>query len=279
MPRDTHETAPTRFVEANTIRFAYRRFGPSGGTPLLLLNYFAANMDNWDPQVTNGLAVEHDVILVDYPGVGGSSGETPTTVTALAKDCTAFCRALSLTQFDVVGFSLGGMVTQQLAADHPQMIRRMILLGTGPRGGEGMVFDDLSVDELNDEVSLLMKAFFTGSERSQAAGRAYIERLKLRVTDRDAPVSKQAADSQLTAIREWGVIPQADRFVMLGRIHQPTLIVHGNRDVVVVPVNAFLLAEHLPNAHLIMYPDASHGAQSQHADVFLKHARLFLSES
>jgi pimeloyl-ACP methyl ester carboxylesterase len=277
MPHDTHETAPTRFVEAKGIRFAYRRIGWSGGGPLLLLNYFAANLDNWDPRVTNGLAAERDVILVDYPGVGGSSGKTPSTVTALTKDCVEFCRALNLTRFDLLGFSLGGMIAQQLGAEYPELVRRILLLGTGPRGGEGMVFDDLSVEELDDEVGLLMKAFFTQSEPSKGAARAYIERLKLRVVDRDAPVSKPAAIAQLAAIREWGVIPLKDRFAMLGKIHHPTLVIHGNKDVVVLPINAFLLAEHLPNAQLIMYPDASHGAQSQHAEVFLQHAKLFLN--
>ena len=233
-------------------------------------------MDNWDPRVTNGFASEHDIILVDYPGIGRSSGETPPTVPALTNDCVAFCRAIDLTHFDVVGFSLGGMIAQQLGLEHPDMVRRIILLGTGPRGGEGMVFDDLSVDELDDEVGLLMKAFFTTSEPSKASGRAYIERLRLRADDRDTPVSKQSAIAWLAAIREWGVIPSKDRFAMLSRIQQPTLIVHGNKDVVVMPINAFLLAERLPNAQLIMYPDASHGAQSQHAEIFLEHAKLFL---
>jgi pimeloyl-ACP methyl ester carboxylesterase len=164
MPQDTHETAPTQFAKAGGIRIAYRRFGRRGGAPLLLLNYFAANLDNWDPKVTNGFAADCDVILVDYPGIGGSSGETPSTVAALTKDCVEFCRALKVTRFDVVGFSLGGMIAQQLGAEYPEMLRRIILLGTGPRGGEGMVFDDLSVDELDDEAGLLMKAFFTQSD-------------------------------------------------------------------------------------------------------------------
>jgi pimeloyl-ACP methyl ester carboxylesterase len=228
MSQDTHETAPTQFAEAGGIRFAYRRFGRPGGSPFLLLNYFSASLDRWDPKVTNGIAAERDVILVDYPDIGGSSGETPTTVAALTKACVEFCGALGLTRFDVLGFSLGGMIAQQLAADHPEMIRRIILTGTGPRGGEGMVFEELSADEL-------------------------------------------------AAIREWGVIPKTDRFAMLGKIHQPTLIVHGSKDVVVIPINAFLLAEHLPNAQLIMYPDASHGAYSQYAENFLENARLFLN--
>ena len=123
-----------------------------------------------------------------------------------------------------------------------------------------------------------MNAFFTPSWASQAAGRAYVERLKSRVDDRDASVSKQSALAQLAALREWGTIPPSDRFAMLSKIHHPTLIVHGNKDVVLMPINAFLLAQHLPDAQLVMYPDASHGAQSQHAEIFLEHARLFLSE-
>jgi pimeloyl-ACP methyl ester carboxylesterase len=271
-----HETALTQFVESGGIRFAYRRFGRRGGAPLLLLNYFAANLDKWDPRVTNGFAAERDVILFDYPGIGSSSGETPSTVAALTKACVEFCRALDLTRFDVLGFSLGGMIAQQLAADHPEMVRRIILSGTGPRGGEAMVFDDLSADELDDEAALIMNAFFTQSEPSKAAGRAFIERTKRRVENRDASVSKQAALAESAAIREWGVIPKTDRFAMLGQINQPTLIVHGSKDVVIAPINAFLLAEHLPNAQLIMYPDASHAAYSQHAENFLENARLFL---
>ncbi len=255
MPQDTHETTPTQFAEAGGIRFAYRRFGRRGGTPLLLLGYFTANLDRWDPKVTNGFAAEREVILVDYPGIGGSSGETPSTVATLTKACVEFCGALGLTRFDVLGFSLGGMIAQQLAADHPEMVRRIILTGTGPRGGEGMVFEELSADELDDEVGLIMNAFFTQSEPGKTAGRAYLERLKLRADN--APVSKQAARAELAAIREWGVIPKTDRFAVLGQIHHPTLVVHGSKDVVVIPINAFLLAQHLPNAQLIMYPDAT----------------------
>jgi pimeloyl-ACP methyl ester carboxylesterase len=276
MSNDTHETAPTRFVQVGDVGFAYRRFGRPGGFPLLLLNYFAANMDNWDPKVTNGFAAERDVILFDNAGVGSSTGETPSTVAPMTKDCVDFCRALDLKNFDLVGFSLGGMIAQQLAFEYPDMIRRMILMGTGPRGGEGMTFTELSLDELADPVALLMSAFFTPSEASKAAGRAYIERLQLRAADRDAPVSMNAAGAQLAAIREWGTIPSTDRYAMLAGIRQRTLIVCGNKDIVVIPINAFLLAQHLPDAQLVMYPDASHGAQSQHAEVFLQHARLFL---
>ena len=195
----------------------------------------------------------------------------------MTKNYVDFCRALDLKSFDVVGFSLGGMIAQQPAFEYPDMIRQMILLSTGPRGGEGMTFTELSPDELAEPVTLLMNALFTPSEASKAAGQAYIERLRLRIADRDAPVSMKAAGAQLEAIREWGTIPSTDRYAMLARIHQRALIVHGSKDIVVIPINAFLLAQHLPDAQLMMYPDASHGAQSQHAEVFLEHARLFLN--
>lgn len=276
MSAGAHETAPTRFVEANSIRYAYRRLGRGSGLPILLLNYFAATMDDWDPKLTNGLAAGRDVILFDNAGIGASTGETPSTVAAMTRDCVDFCRALNLTEFDVLGFSLGGMIAQQLAFEHPDLVRRMILLGTGPRGGEGMTFTELSLDELADPVALLMGAFFTPSEASQASGRAYVERLKLRVMDRDAPISMRSAAAQLDAIREWGLIPSSDRYAMLSKIRQPALIAHGSKDIVVMPINAFLLEQHLPDAQLVMYPDSSHGAASQHADAFLEHARLFL---
>jgi pimeloyl-ACP methyl ester carboxylesterase len=277
MSQYMHETAPTHFVQVGDVRVAYRRFGQRGAPSLLLLNYFAANMDDWDPRITNGFAAMRDVIIFDYPGIGRSTGTTPSTVATMTKQLVDFCRALDLNSLDIVGFSLGGMIAQQLAFEFPDLARRIVLLGTGPRGGEGMTFTELTVDELDDPVALLMNAFFTPSDASKSAGRAYLERLKLRATDRDAPVPRQAAAAQLDAIREWGAIPSENRFAMLGQIDQPTLIVHGNKDVVVMPINAFLLAEHLPNAQLIMYPDASHGAQSQHADVFLEHVRLFLN--
>ena len=273
----SHETAPTRHVDADGIRFAYRRFGKGGGVPLVFLQYFNANMDAWDPAVINGFAADHDVVLFDSAGVAGSSGETPSRVPQMAAHCVEFCKALGFTKINVVGFSLGGMVAQQLSLDYPEFIGRIILLGTGPRGGEGMTFTEISAEEAADPVAFLMAAFFTPSEASLAAGMAYVERMGGRRSDRDAPISTKTAEAQLSAIREWGTLPASDRFSTLKDMRHPILIVHGNKDIVVMPVNALLLAQHLPDAQLIMYPDASHGAQYQHGALFLKHARLFLN--
>ncbi|HEY6344475.1 MAG TPA: alpha/beta hydrolase [Bryobacteraceae bacterium] len=278
MTNDTHETVPTRFVETEGIRFAYRRFGKTGTVPLLFLEYFNSNMDGWDPAVTNSLAADHEVILFDNAGVGASGGETPRTVVEMTRDCVAFCRALGLEAINVVGFSLGGMIAQQLALEHPHLVQRLILLGTGPRGGEGMTFTELSAEEQADPVAFLLGAFFSPSETSQSAGREYMKRLDSRTIDRDLPVSRNSAEAQLAAIREWGTIPATGCYSTLKNITHPALIVHGNKDVVVAPINALILAEHLPNAQLIMYSDSSHGAQYQHGKLFLEHVKLFLNE-
>src|SRR5271154_4984404 len=214
----THETAPTQFVEANGIRFAYRRFGKPGTIPLLFLEYFNSNMDGWDPDVTNSLAADHEVILFDNAGVGASGGKTPHMVAEMTKPCVAFCRALGLKQIHVVGFSLGGMIAQQLALEYPQLVGRLILLGTGPRGGEGMTFTELSPEEQADPIAFLLAAFFAPTETSQAAGKAYIERLDWREHDKDVPVSTKTAAAQIKAIREWGMIPATDRYATLKNI-------------------------------------------------------------
>ena len=274
----TYSLTPTDVVRAASgIDVAYRRLGNRGDIPLVLANYFAANMDDWDPLIVDGLAADRDVITFDYPGIGSSTGATPATVAEFAVDCVGFLHALGLTTVDFLGFSLGGMIAQQIASSHPEMFRRMILCGTGPRGGEKMTFTELSIDELNDPVALLLNSFFTPSDASQAAGHAYLDRLNRREADRDSPVTMTAATAQLRAIREWGEIPTTDRYAMLSTIRQPTLIVHGAKDIVVDAVNAIVLEENLCDARLLILPDASHAVQSQHAEVFLAIARLFLN--
>jgi pimeloyl-ACP methyl ester carboxylesterase len=278
MTNYTHETVPTEFVEASGIRYAYRRFGKVGKTPLLCLGYFNSNLDAWDPALTNSLAQEQEVILFDNAGVGASEGQTPLTVIEMTKFCVAFCRELGLKAVNVVGFSLGGMIAQQMGLEYPDLVKHLILLGTGPRGGEGLTFTELSPEEQADPVAFLLGAFFTSSETSRKAGMEYIKRTEFRRENRDRAVSRDSAVAQLAAIREWGTIPKTERFAYLKKITQPVLIVHGNKDVVVAPINALLLAEHLPNATLIVYSDSSHGTQSQHAELFLAHARLFLND-
>ena len=274
----SHETAHTQFVKAKGIEFAYRRFGKQGGIPLVFLNYFGGTLDDWDPVVTNGLALDHDIVLVNAAGVASSTGATPNTVPEMAKYLNSFCLAMDFKEITIVGFSIGGMIAQQMALDYPKLVHRLILLGTGPRGGEGMTFTELSAEESADPVGFLLAAFFAPTETSQAAGRAYLERLAWRRENRDKPVSTQTSEAQLAAIKEWGVVPSSNRYATLKNISQKTLVVHGNKDIVVQPINALLLSEHLPNAQLVVYADSSHGTQYQHASSFLKIANLFLNE-
>ncbi len=274
-----HVTVPTDFVEAEGIRYAYRRFGKQGQKTLLLLGYLSSNMDAWDPTVTNGLAENNEIILFDNAGVGASGGTCRSTVAEMAKDCAAFCSALGLTNLHIVGHSLGGMIAQQLAQDYPQLVRGLILLGTGPRGGEGMSFTNIRPEEQEaDPIAFLLAAFFAPTESSQSAGRAHVARLALRMQDRDLPVSASTTRTQIEALKEWGAVPSTGRYATLRNIPNPTLIVHGNKDIVVGPINALILAQQLPNAQLVVYPDSSHGAQDQHAHRFLKHVGLFLGE-
>jgi len=280
MAQHTHQTAPTQFVDAAGIRFAYRRFGKSGDVPLVFNMHFTGTMDHWDPAVTDGLAATREVILFNNAGISSTGGEVPTSVEEMAANAAAFIKALGLTRVDVLGFSLGGFVAQTLAVAEPRLVRRLILVGTGPRGGDGMatltpeamaVFAATYVDP--DEVWL--GVFFTPTEASQAAGRTFLKRFRQRVQDRDPEVGEKVAPAQINAIGKWGA-PRAGAFDYLREIFQPTLVINGNNDVIIYTVNSLLLQQNLPNAQLILYPDSSHGSQYQYPALFVGDVTRFL---
>jgi pimeloyl-ACP methyl ester carboxylesterase len=278
----THQTAPTQYVEAQGIRFAYRRFGKTGGVPLVFNMHFTGTMDHWDPAVTDGIAQQRDVILFNNAGISSSSGEVPTRIEDMAANAAAFIKALGLAQVDVLGFSLGGLVAQELALAEPALVRRLVLLGTGPRSGEGMVSLTPEAQEIfgatyDEPDHLWLRVFFTPSEASQAAGRAYLMRFRQRVEGRDPEVSEPVAPAQLEALTRWGA-PRENPFDYLKAITQPTLVINGDNDVIIYSVNSSILQQHLPNAQLIFYPDANHGSQYQYPERFVGHASLFLSE-
>jgi pimeloyl-ACP methyl ester carboxylesterase len=280
MPQHSHQTAPTQFVDAAGIRFAYRRFGKSGGVPLVFNVHFTGTMDHWDPLVTDGLAATREVILFDNAGISSTSGEVPASVEEMAVNARAFIKALGLAKVDVLGFSLGGLVAQALAVADPGLVRRLILVGTGPRGGEGMatltpeaqaVFGATYANP--DE--LWLGVFFTPSEASQAAGRAFLRRFRLRVEDRDPEVGGGVAPAQIKAIDQWGA-PRAGAFDYLRGITQPTLVINGSNDIIVYTVNSLILQQNLPNAQLILYPDSNHGSQYQYPALFVADVTRFL---
>jgi pimeloyl-ACP methyl ester carboxylesterase len=279
---DTHQSAPTQFVEANGVRFAYRRFGKSGGVPLVFNQHFTGTMDHWDPAVTDGLATEREVILFNNAGVSSSSGEVPTRIEKMGINAVTFIKALGLPKVDVLGFSIGGFVAQEIALQAPDLVRRLVLVGTGPRGGEGMATLTPEAQEIfgasyDEPDHLWLRVHFTRSENSQAAGRAFLRRFRLRAENRDPEVNEKAAPAQIEAISEWGM-PRERPFNYLKSIRQPTLVINGSSDVIIYTVNSFILQQNLPNAQLILYPDANHGSQYQYPKRFVQHVSLFLSE-
>jgi pimeloyl-ACP methyl ester carboxylesterase len=276
----THNTAPTQFAEADGIRFAYRRFGKPVGTPIMLLQHFMGNLDTYDPAITDALAAGREVILTDNAGVGLSTGAAPTTVAGMARDTASLIDALGLEQIDLFGFSMGGYVAQQLTVDRPELVRRLILVGTGPRGGEGMA--QLAPDtaplfrKVYDAQDMMwLPIFFSPSDASQAAGRSYLERIRARREDRDVPVSDQTVAAHSAAARQWGAAAPGS-FDYLKGISQPTLVVNGNNDIVVPTLNSYILQQNLPNAELILFPDSNHGSHFQFTEQFNRYATDFV---
>ena len=278
----THQTAPTQFVEANGVRFAYRRFGKPDGVPLVFNQHFTGTLDHWDPAVTDGFATEREVILFNNAGVSSSSGEVPTSVEQMGANAVSFIKALGLPKVDVLGFSIGGFVAQEITLQAPELVRRLVLVGTGPRGGEGMATLTPEAQEIfgatyDEPDHLWLRVHFTRSEKSQAAGREFLKRFRLRAENRDPEVNEKVAPAQIEAIGKWGA-PREKPFEYLKSIRQPVLVVNGSEDVIIYPVNSFILQQHLPNAQLILYPDANHGSQYQYPERFVRHVSLFLSE-
>jgi pimeloyl-ACP methyl ester carboxylesterase len=275
---ETHLSAHTRFVDAGGVRFAHRRVGASAGVPLVLLQHFTGTMDAWDPLVVDGFGRERPVILVDNAGVGASGGDTPETVGEMADPILAFLAALGLARIDILGFSLGGMIAQLIAARRPELVRRMILAGTGPEGGEG-------IREMGGVVARGQRAspaeprlalFFEPTESSQAAGRAFIKRQARRTEDRDPDTSPAAVRAQLAAITRWGESSAEDGAARLRGITQPVLVVNGKSDRMIPTPNSYMLFEQLPDARLLLFPDSGHGAIFQFAGEFVDAGLRFL---
>jgi pimeloyl-ACP methyl ester carboxylesterase len=275
-------TAPNLSIDAaDGIRYAYRRFGDAttDAVPLLFLQHFRGNLDNWDPDLVDAIAQQREVILVDYAGVGGSSGRPRTDVTAGAQDILAFTDALGLRRIDLLGFSLGGFVAQEVTLIRPQLVRRLVLAGTGPQGGADMhgftpdVYALATPDEPTGDD--LVSLFFSPSQHSTAKGWEFIQRIFTRQEDRDEPTDLRARDAELDAITKWGV-PDPTRLNRLAAITQPVLAANGENDIMVPTKNTELLGKHLPNATVKIYPDSGHGFLFQYPAEFAAEVNTFL---
>jgi pimeloyl-ACP methyl ester carboxylesterase len=273
---------PTRFIKTKLETYAYRRFGNGPGLPLLFLQHFTGTLDNWDPAVADSLAAGRDVILFDNAGIGRSTGRVPDTVQEMASHALAFPDRLAVTTCDVLGFSLGGTVAQQIALERPSMFRRMILVGTAPRGGQDIMHLEKPTlagplrDPALQGYARLQKLFFAPTESSQVAGQAFVERLAQRADDLDPPSGPQVAAAQIAAFRDWERFP-GERFADLRTIRQPTLVVNGVHDEMIPVSNSYALGEHLPNAVLLTYPDSGHGSLFQFHESFTRQAAAFLA--
>lgn len=281
MSEFTHDTAPTEFVEAGGIRFAYRRFGKPERTPLVFFQHFMGNLDDHDPALSDAFATDREVVLFDNTGIASSSGEVPETIEQMARDAAAFIDALGLATVDVMSHSMGGLVGQQLALDRPDLVRKLILVGTGPRGGEEIGSRPDWVGELfarkyPRQEDMWVPILFGPSEDAQRRGREYVDRIVAR-KDRDLPPNQQSILAQRTAIAAYGAQKDPE-FPELKRITVPVLVVNGTNDIVITTINSYLLQQHLPNAQLIIYPDANHAAHFQYPELFVRHARIFLDE-
>ncbi|HEY6762764.1 MAG TPA: alpha/beta hydrolase [Baekduia sp.] len=263
----SHQTAPTEHVEAQGVTFAYRRFGRPGAAPLVCLQHFRGNIDNWDPAFTDGLAQEREVVLVDPPGVGGSTGAPQHTVAEMAGSILAFLDALGLRQLDLLGFSLGGFVAQDLALLRPWAIRRLVLVGTGPRGGPGMHGwrADIQASSRHDAGTGedILYIFFAHTETSQAKGKAFLGRVFARTEDRDPTPAVPVREAQYDAVLEWG-IPDHAALQRLGGITCPTLILQGDGDLMIPTPASHLMAGLIPDASIKIYPDAAHASIFQY---------------
>ena len=279
MTQYTHDTAPTQYAEGGGTRFAYRRFGIPGRPPLVFFQHFMGTLDDHDPALSDAFAADREVILFNNAGVASSSGTVPGTIEAMARDAINFIDALGLTTIDVVGHSMGGLVAQEVALARPDLVRRLVLVGTGPRGGEGLGARPAWVGELftrkyERQEDMWLPILFAPTQSSQAAGRAYVERIVAR-PDRDAPVSDQSITAQRAALAAYGAAKDPSYAHVKG-LRLPVLVVNGKDDIVIPTINSYILQQFLPDAELILYPDANHGAHFQYPELFVRHTRIFL---
>eukprot|EP01136_Pigoraptor_vietnamica_P005610 Opistho-1_new@37486 len=269
----SYVTVPTKFVEANGMKFAYRSYGKEGDIPVIYFNHLTANLDNCDPRIMDAIAANRQIISFDYRGVGATTGDQGTSIPDMAKDTIAFIHALGYKQVDIVAFSMGGFITQELLLIEPTLARKIVLAGTGPRGGKGvsdvvgLTYKDIfkGIFTFRDPKFYL---FFTQNKVGKAAARDFLKRLKERTENRDKKVKLSVLKKQLKAIKNWGNDKPAD----LSVFKHPVLVVNGDNDRMVPTPNSYDLANRFTNSEIVIYPNSGHGGIFQYHEEFLKKA-------
>ncbi len=273
----SYTEAPNLSINIAGTEFAYRDLGPRGGVPVIMLNHWGAVLDNFDPNIVDGLAAKHRVIAASYRGMGVTGGTAPVTIDEMARDAIAFVRALGFEKIDLLGFSLGGFVAQDVTLKAPGLIRKLILTGTGPAGGTGIrnvgrVSWPLIIKGLLTRRDPKFYLFFTSTNNGRRAAKAFLERITERKQNRDKEPSFGAFLRQLKAIHAWGKQTPQD----LGSIRIPVLVANGDHDIMVPTVNSRDMARRIPNAQLVIYDDAGHGGIFQNHGDFVSKALAFL---
>jgi len=275
------ELANTRISAANGIDYAYRDTGGggAGAVPLILLQHFRGNLDNWDPALIDVLAAARRVITFDNVGVGGSTGTTPDTIEQMAHDAIAFLAALQLGPVDLLGFSIGSFVAQRIALRRPAIVRRLVLASAAPQGAVGMhgwapeVIGAIGTPHTSPEAYL--GVFFTSSESSRSAGTGALKRMYARTQDRDSATTWATREAQYEAVCTWG-IPDHARLQQLSCLQMPVFVANGDSDPMILPHYSYLLAGLIPQARVKIYPDAAHGFLFQHHAEFAADVEAFL---
>lgn len=274
----SYALAPARTVHAGGVTYAYRELGPEGGIPVVFFVHLAATLDNWDPRIVDAIARNRHVITFDNRGVGASTGTVPDDVATMADDAYTFIKALGFDTIDVFSFSLGGMIAQDLVVKHPDLVRRLVLTGTGPRGGKGIdkvvgvtYWDILRATLTRSDPKEFL--FFNRNATGKPAARAFVNRLKERTVDRDADMSVKGFRTQLKAIQKYGRSAPSD----LSTLTQPTLIANGDNDRMVPSVLSEDLHRRITGSELVIYPDSGHGGIFQFHEKFAPVAAEFLA--
>jgi pimeloyl-ACP methyl ester carboxylesterase len=274
---DKLETAPTQYIETNGVKFSYRALGPKSGTPLVFLQHFTGTMDAWDPAIVNALAKTRPVVVFNNRGVGATNGVVADNVAQMTTDALAFIQALGYQKVDLLGFSLGGFVAQELAAQHPELINKVILAGTTHQGGGnhlmkvlGEAFSRANAPDPRDYL------FFSQSEAGKKAAGEFLIRVYARTKERDPESGKEIADAHGKALIVWTSTPDPE-YTTLKAIQQPVLVVTGSNDTMLDTAGSITLYKEIKNAQLVLYPDSNHGSIFQYHDSFVNTADYFLS--